>query len=74
MLHSEGHCISLRATPEGSKRGHPMEIATSEVLHVPQERWGDLGVISLEKRLPDTAVFKLKDEVQGKETACLVFL
>lgn len=35
------------------------------------ETW---GVISLEKRLPDIAVFKLKDEVQGKETACLLFL
>lgn len=51
-----------------------MEIVASEVLHVLQERWGDLGVFSLEKRLPDTAVFKLKDEVQGKETARLVFL
>lgn len=51
-----------------------MEIAASEVLHVPQERWGDLGAISLEKRLPDPAVFKWKDEVQGKETAFLVFL
>lgn len=51
-----------------------MEIVASEVLHVLQERQGDLGVFSLEKRLPDTAVFKLKDEVQGKETARLVLL
>lgn len=51
-----------------------METVASEVLHVLQERWGDLGVFSLEKRLPDTAVFKLKDEVHGKETADLVFL
>lgn len=51
-----------------------MEIVASEVLHVLQEREGDLGVFSLEKRLPDTAVFKLKDEVQGKETARLVLL
>ena len=51
-----------------------METVASEVLHVLQERRGDLGVFSLEKRLPDTAVVKLKDEVHGKETADLVFL
>lgn len=64
----------MRATPEGVRGGVPWRLLLQRCSMFPRKGGETWGVISLEKRLPDIAVFKLKDEVQGKETACLLFL